>query len=64
MGADRSDAVKTRQRLLAAAESIFALKGFHDTKIADICQRASANVAAVNHHFGWPVRRALTEDLL
>lgn len=39
-------------RLLDAAGPIFAAKGFHWTKIRDICARAGANVAAVNYHFG------------
>jgi AcrR family transcriptional regulator len=39
-------------RLLEAAGPIFAAKGFHWTKIRDVCARAEANVAAVNYHFG------------
>ena len=39
-------------RLLEAAGPIFAAKGFHWTKVRDICARAGANVAAVNYHFG------------
>ncbi len=41
----------TRQRLLSAACEIFAKKGFHDARIADICKLASANVASVNYYF-------------
>jgi AcrR family transcriptional regulator len=42
----------TRQRLLEAACEVFAAKGYRDATIAEICERASANVAAVNYHFG------------
>jgi TetR/AcrR family transcriptional regulator, regulator of cefoperazone and chloramphenicol sensitivity len=52
MTANRSDGVETRKRLIDAAESVFALRGFHDTKVAEICRLAKANIAAVNYHFG------------
>ena len=48
----REDGKKTRCNLLNAACDIFAQKGYRDTKVADICERAGANVAAVNYHFG------------
>jgi AcrR family transcriptional regulator len=48
----REGAAKTRQSLLVAASEIFAEKGYRDTTIAEICERAGANVAAVNYHFG------------
>jgi len=48
----RSDGLETRRRLLNAAESIFAAKGFHKAKTAEICRMAKANTAAVNYHFG------------
>jgi len=48
----REDAVRTRKSLLAAASEVFAEKGYHDATIAEICERAKANVAAVNYHFG------------
>ncbi len=31
---------------------MFAEHGFRSTTVRDICQRASANIAAVNYHFG------------
>lgn len=42
----------TRQRLLEAAAQVFAEKGFHAASVRDIVERAGANVAAVNYHFG------------
>jgi len=52
MKVPREDAVRTRKSLLAAASQVFAEKGYRDATIAEICQRAKANVAAVNYHFG------------
>ena len=48
----RQDSVKTRSSLLAAAGRIFAEKGYHEATIAEISERAGANIAAVNYHFG------------
>ncbi len=42
----------TRMRLLEAAGEEFAANGFESARIRSICQRAGANVAAVNYHFG------------
>jgi AcrR family transcriptional regulator len=42
----------TRERLIEAAGELFAEKGFKETTVRDICDRAEANVAAVNYHFG------------
>jgi len=42
----------TRQRLLEAAGEEFAERGFRAATVRDICERAKANVAAVNYHFG------------
>jgi AcrR family transcriptional regulator len=42
----------TRDRIIEAAGEIFAEKGFDATTVRDICQRAEANVAAVNYYFG------------
>lgn len=51
MTATRSDGTDTRRRLLDAAGTLFAQKGFRNTKTADICRLARANIAAVNYHF-------------
>jgi TetR/AcrR family transcriptional regulator, regulator of cefoperazone and chloramphenicol sensitivity len=47
----REDTMKTRGLLLEAAAEIFALKGYRDATIAEICGKAKANIAAVNYHF-------------
>jgi AcrR family transcriptional regulator len=41
----------TQDRLLDAAESLFAARGFEDVSIRDLAAAAAVNVAAVNYHF-------------
>ena len=41
----------TRQRLLESAAAIFTEKGYANTSVAEICERAGANIASVNYHF-------------
>jgi AcrR family transcriptional regulator len=48
----RKAAAKTPKSLLAAASEVFAEKGYRDATIAEICEQARANIAAVNYHFG------------
>jgi TetR/AcrR family transcriptional regulator, regulator of cefoperazone and chloramphenicol sensitivity len=43
---------ETRERLLEAAERLFAQQGFKRVTVREICRAARANVAAVNYHFG------------
>jgi AcrR family transcriptional regulator len=42
----------TRTALIEAAIAVFGEAGFKNATVRDICQRAGANVAAVNYHFG------------
>ena len=48
----KSRDLETRERLLKAAERLFADRGFKNVTVRDICRVARANVAAVNYHFG------------
>jgi AcrR family transcriptional regulator len=50
-GASRADDA-TRDRLLKAAERLFADRGFRKVTVREVCRAAHANVAAVNYHFG------------
>ena len=47
----RKDTLSTSMSLLDAACEIFAQKGYRDTTIAEISEKAGANIAAVNYHF-------------
>jgi TetR/AcrR family transcriptional regulator, regulator of cefoperazone and chloramphenicol sensitivity len=42
----------TKERLLAAASELFADKGFASTTVAEICNAAKSNIAAINYYFG------------
>ncbi len=52
MKTPRQDAVRTRGSLLKTATEVFAEKGYRNTTIAEISERARTNIAAVNYHFG------------
>lgn len=41
----------TKERLLDAAEQLFAAKGFEDVSVRELAAAADVNVAAVNYHF-------------
>jgi AcrR family transcriptional regulator len=43
---------ETRERLISVATQLFAEHGFSKVTVRDICQKARANVAAINYHFG------------
>jgi AcrR family transcriptional regulator len=42
----------TKQRILDAAERLFAAEGFHNTSLREVTGEAGANLAAVSYHFG------------
>lgn len=44
--------LETRRKLLDAAADVFADKGFANATVRQICEKAGANIAAVNYHFG------------
>jgi len=41
----------TRERILEAAGEVFAMSGYRNTTIREICRCAGVNIAAVNYHF-------------
>ena len=47
----KTKAQLTRQRIMDAALSIFALKGYHDTRMDDIVDKAQSSKGAVYFHF-------------
>ncbi|HQY49365.1 MAG TPA: TetR/AcrR family transcriptional regulator [Thermomonas sp.] len=42
----------TKDRILHAAEDLFAQQGFASTSLRQVTSRADVNIAAVNYHFG------------
>ncbi len=50
MGKKHDNGIKGR--LLKSACEVFAEKGYRDATVAEICERAGANIAAVNYYFG------------
>ncbi|RMH94841.1 TetR/AcrR family transcriptional regulator [Lysobacter pythonis] len=42
----------TKDRILNAAEGLFAQQGFSGTSLREVTSRADVNIAAVNYHFG------------
>jgi AcrR family transcriptional regulator len=48
----REDGAQTRQQLLEVAGRVFAERGYVHATSKEICERAQANIAAVNYHFG------------
>lgn len=42
----------TKDRILGAAEALFAQNGFAGTSLRQVTSRADVNIAAVNYHFG------------
>lgn len=42
----------TKDRILGAAEELFAVHGFAGTSLRQVTSKADVNIAAVNYHFG------------
>jgi AcrR family transcriptional regulator len=51
MKKQRKSGINTREKLLRAASAVFADKNYRDATIAEICEKAEANIAAINYHF-------------
>lgn len=47
-----SSKANTQQKILDAAQSLFAETGFNDTSLRQITTKAEVNLASVNYHFG------------
>jgi TetR/AcrR family transcriptional regulator, transcriptional repressor for nem operon len=47
----QSRALATRERILRAAAGLFALKGFHDTKLKEVLCSSKVTTGAFFHHF-------------
>ncbi|MBI1260123.1 MAG: DUF1956 domain-containing protein [Rhizobiales bacterium] len=43
--------MSTKQRVLEAARTLFADRGFQSTTVRDIAMRAGTNVASINYHY-------------
>jgi multidrug efflux system outer membrane protein len=56
-----SSPTETRNRLLDAAEALFAEHGFHGVSLRQLTGAAGVNLAAVNYHFG--SREALISEV-
>jgi AcrR family transcriptional regulator len=52
----------TKERILDAAERLFARNGYHATSLREITAAAEVNLAAVNYHFG--SKEALLEAVI
>ncbi|HAV13539.1 MAG TPA: hypothetical protein DCX06_08645 [Opitutae bacterium] len=50
--ATSSTSDKTRQKIVRAAEQLFADKGYQSMTLRDVTKAANVNLAAVNYHFG------------
>ena len=55
------DRVATRDKILDAAEWLFAERGFTETSLREITRIADVNLASVNYHFG--SKKALIQDV-
>jgi AcrR family transcriptional regulator len=60
-GPMRADAVRNRERLLAAALAAFTESGADDTSLEEIARRAGVGIGTLYRHF--PTRQALLESV-
>ena len=51
-GPRRRDSEDTKERLLDAAERLFAERGFEGASLRAVTQAAGTSVSAANYHFG------------
>ena len=51
-GPRKAGSEATRQKILDAAEILFAERGFHSVSVRDITTEAGVDVALINYHFG------------
>ena len=51
-GNDARPSEITRERILKAAQRLFAERGYRDTTVRAVVVRARVNQAAINYHFG------------
>lgn len=51
-GGSRRSADITRERILEAAERLFAFKGYDGTSIRDVATQAEVQIANISYHFG------------
>jgi len=61
-GRPQARGIATRQRLLRAAEQLFAKRGYDTTSMAEVAERAGVGVGTLYHHF--PDKRALLLSLV
>lgn len=47
-----NSSISTKERILAAAEALFAQRGFDGASLRQLTASAGVNLAAVNYHFG------------
>ena len=55
--------IESKNKILDAAELLFAEHGFAETSLRTITTRADVNLAAVNYHFGRTGNQQLLEYL-
>ena len=48
----RRDGDETRERILDAAEALFAVHGFHGTSMRDVAEAIGCGIALITYHFG------------